>query len=170
MYATYYPGDRKIKVVMAMPSGKPVFVGLFSAIQKMFTRELRRMCSMQVYKKLNRSRLNDISLVGSNSHEPFNPRGVFYDPMQQPCDVESYSRRLKTLVLCFGASVLSSTVTCVHLLLTVACPFRSPYLVQYADSMMILLFRVRHHVSSAFQEAPTEDLGNQEEDDPDKAL
>ena len=88
---------------------------------------------MQVYKKLNRSRLNDISLVGSNSLEPFNPRGVFYDPMQQPCDVESYSKRLKTLVLCFGASVLSSTVTCVHLLSTVACPFRSPYLVQYTQ-------------------------------------
>ena len=160
----------RLRLCWPCHQGSQSLLGSSARPQKLFTRELRRMCSMQVYKKLNRSRLNDISLVGSNSLEPFNPRGVFYDPMQQPCDVESYSKRLKTLVLCFGASVLSSTVTCVHLLSTVACPFRSPYLVQYADSMMILLFRVRHHVSSAFQEAPTEDLVNQEEDDPDKAL
>eukprot|EP00434_Breviolum_minutum_P036639 symbB.v1.2.032472.t1/scaffold3898.1/size48671/4 len=75
VYATYYPGDRKIKICLAVASGTLVFVGLFSATQKMSTRDIKRMCSMTVYKKLNRSRLNDISLVGSNSNEPFDPRG-----------------------------------------------------------------------------------------------
>ena len=129
MYATYYPGDRKIKICLALPSGSPIFVGLFDATKKMHTRDIRRMCSMKVYKKLNRSRLNAISLVGSNSHEPFNPRGVFYDPMQTPCDVEAFSKRLKTLVLCFG--VVFFELIYFHLVPAVVWLRHSPYLIQY---------------------------------------
>ena len=82
---------------------------------------------MKVYKKLNRSRLNDISLVGSNSHEPFNPRGVFYDPMQSPCDVEAYSKRLKTLVLCFGVVCFELTICSSGSNFGLTFPFSIPF-------------------------------------------
>lgn len=82
---------------------------------------------MKVYKKLNRSRLNAISLVGSNSHEPFNPRGVFYDPMQTPCDVEACSKRLKTLVLCFGVVFFELTICSSGSSFGSASPFSIPY-------------------------------------------